>query len=66
MEKVEHNTVSDEIREISVAEAAKILNVAEETVRRWLKRGVLKGRKTLTRQWMVNREALIEFAKTYR
>lgn len=66
MTETEQNTVSGESPEISVTEAAKILNVAEETVRRWLKRGVLKGRKTLTRQWRVNSEALIEFAKTYR
>lgn len=51
---------------ISVEAAAEYLKVHPETIRRLLRRGVLKGKKTFLRKWQVEVEPLVELNKTYR
>jgi excisionase family DNA binding protein len=51
---------------VTVDQAADILGVHQETIRRLLRDNILKGHKTFTGQWKVDREHLQDFAKTYR
>lgn len=49
---------------LSTAEAARILGVHPVAVQQMLKGGRLPGRK-VARNWIIPRDALLEFAKTY-
>lgn len=49
---------------IRVSEAAKRLGIHEESLRRLLRIGTLRGRK-LGGQWFIDREDLAMFASTY-
>lgn len=51
---------------ITVDQAADILKVHPETIRRLLRDGSLQGSKSFTGQWKVDRAFLIEFQKSYR
>lgn len=51
---------------ISVEAAAEYLKVHPETIRRLLRKGDLKGKKTFLRKWMVEVDPLVELKKTYR
>ena len=50
----------------TVEEAADVLGIAQETVRRLLREGTIKGSKTITRQWRVDWLELLELAKNYK
>ena len=49
---------------LSTAEAARILGVHPVAVQQMVKAGRLPGRK-VARNWIIPRDALLEFAKTY-
>ena len=49
---------------LSTAEAARILGVHPVAVQQMVKTGRLLGRK-VARNWIIPRDALLEFAKTY-
>ena len=48
----------------TVEEAAQILKVSEDTVRRWLRDGTLRGRK-LGRVWRISEEEIRGSASSY-
>lgn len=50
---------------LTVAEAAAILKVAQNTVRNWLKSGKLKGSK-IERLWRIRAADLDEFIKSWK
>lgn len=50
----------EEAREISVAEAAQLLDRSTEQVRRYLREGRLPGRR-IGGQWFIERTALVSF-----
>lgn len=50
----------DEARDISVADAAKVLDRSTEQVRRYLREGRLPGRR-VGGQWFIDRSALVAF-----
>ncbi len=51
---------------INVDQAAEILRVHPETIRRLLRAGVLKGKKTLVGQWRIDRSDLERVGENYR
>jgi excisionase family DNA binding protein len=51
---------------MTVEEAAKFLQVNQETIRRALRDKKIKGDKTVIGQWKVERASLEEYAKNYR
>jgi excisionase family DNA binding protein len=58
--------MTEKTKYITVDEAARILNVHPETIRRLLQRGNLRGEKTLTGAWKVDYLDLLEVQKNYR
>ena len=49
---------------LSTGQAARILNVSPEAVWQMVKGGRLPGMR-VARNWIISRDALLEFAKTY-